>query len=118
MNRNGLQAPSWIGWGTLVAGACMGWLVAGGASAPLAADSPQATVSGQAVTALVVPGATGGSERLYLIDTQRQVLSVYSFDPARSKLKLAVVRHYTADHRLQEYNNEPPLVAEIEQIVQ
>lgn len=61
--------------------------------------------------------AANGTQLLYLVDPKQKTFSIYELDTRKSKLKLAVVRHYAADHQLAEFNNEPPQVGEIEKLV-
>jgi hypothetical protein len=58
-----------------------------------------------------------GAQILYLIDPSQKVLSVYEYDPRKSKLKLSAARHYASDQLLSEFNNDSPHVAEIDKLV-
>ena len=57
------------------------------------------------------------SHLLYLIDSKQKVMSVYEYDSKKTKLKLAAVRQFSADHQLSEFNNEAPFVSDIQKLV-
>ena len=110
---NSWKRNSWI---LIAAGIALGWF-GGRFWEPATA---QAGVAGAGATPELVAFASdlsSGGQALYLIDPKTKVLSVYEFDAKKSKLKLAAIRHYAADHQLSEFNNEQPFVADIEQLI-
>lgn len=44
---------------------------------------------------------------LYLVDTQRNSLLIYEFNPANRHLRLMAARNYRFDRQLESYNNDP-----------
>lgn len=111
-----MRQTKWKSLGILVFGVVLGGLFSRPALfAPASAQAAIAGAGGETV-AFVNESASGG-QFLYLIDPKQKVLSVYEFDPRKTKLKLAAVRHFSADHQLAEFNNEPPMVADIERLV-
>jgi hypothetical protein len=104
-----------LGRGTAVATALIaGWLAGGG----LRTERLQAeTASSDAAPALTVMALPNGQEHVvYVLDGKKQAVSVYAYDVRKEKMRLSAVRRYAADHRLSEYNNEQPSVADIERL--
>jgi len=64
----------------------------------------------------VVVSTTPLGERevlICLVDTARERLAVYLADGRRNRLKLLAVRDISADWELSDWNNDPPLPADI-----
>lgn len=101
--------------GSVLIGIAIGWFGTRGDGREARVEASESASDSQVVS-FTTQGA-GGQQFLYLIDPTQKVLSVYEFNPRSSKLKLSAVRHYSADHRLSEFNNEPPNVADIEKLV-
>ena len=102
----------------LLVGMAVGWAAASSSNGPQA--RVEASVAGAGSSQELVAFATespNAAQLLYLIDPKQKILSVYEFDSRKTKLKLAAVRHYSADHQLAEFNNEAPYVADIEKLV-
>lgn len=112
-----MRQTTWSLVGVLLFGGLAGWIVATQTTAvsPLRADV--ATVSPDAGMLAITKETSSGSQILYLIDPAQKVLSVYEYDPRKSKLKLAAARHYASDQLLSEFNNDSPHVAEIDKLV-
>ncbi|MGL5096950.1 MAG: hypothetical protein ACRDD1_15265 [Planctomycetia bacterium] len=112
MQRQGwlLAAGAAIGVG---GGWCLGW-TNGGAAVVRAA--PMTEPAGLIALTASAAGSKNALQLVYLVDPQAKVLSVYEYDAAKSKMKLAAVRHFGPDHQLAEFNNESPSVAEIESL--
>lgn len=82
-------------------------------------DPVRAAVAGAGHEVIAFTADGPSSEQvLYIIDPKLKTFSLYSVDLRKTKVKLAAVRHYQADHQLAEYNNDAPLVSEIEKLVQ
>lgn len=102
-----------------VLGLGAGWL---GLRSPGMADNPaEASVGGASSGASEIIAFTcdheGGGKLFCLIDAKEKVLSVYEYGGAKSKLRLAAVRQFAADHQLAEFNNDQPNVAEVQRLV-
>lgn len=103
----------WTGLAVL-AGLGLGWLLAQRAE-PVHAQAQIAPAQGLMA---LLDGPDAGPKLLYVIDPRDRVLCIYDFDVRKNKLRLAAVRHFAADMQLAEFQNEPPTVANIEELVQ
>ena len=108
------QPGKWIAM--LAIGVGLGWGLAELSSARRA-EAATPIAAGNAETAVFSAEKSANGQLVFVVDPRAQVLSVYEFDTKKSRLKLAAVRHYAADHQLSEYNNEAPNVADIEKLV-
>ncbi len=102
--------------GILLLGGFAGWLAASLTALP-PVKAEVATVAPGADVLAITKDTSSGSQVLYLIDPGQKVLSVYEYDPRKSKLKLSAARHYASDQLLSEFNNDSPHVAEIDKLV-
>jgi len=111
----------------LALGLALAWsLGAAGGPAALAQSPPGAARAGgpggsaDGTIAFTTPiGAGGAAQLLYLIDAKTQAFAVYRVDPGAPKgaVKLEAARVYRYDLKLNEYNNLPPEVGAVEQMV-
>ena len=62
---------------------------------------------------VATPMGDEASVVICLVDTARERLVVYLADGRRSRLKLLAVRDISADWALSDYNNDPPLPADV-----
>jgi len=85
----------------------------------LAADGPiargQVTAAEEGGVFAVAGQITSDSFGIYLVDTERQTLTVYQWLPSVKKLRLLAARNYRFDLGLDEFNTEPS-VREIQQL--
>jgi hypothetical protein len=98
--------------GGLAAGLALAWALGGRGLTAQAVPKPRADADTIAFTA---PGP-GGATLLYVVDTREKAFAIYRFDPTKNTVKLAAARPYQWDLKL-DYNNEPPLVGDIENAV-
>lgn len=115
-----MRSPNGRVLGAFLAGlaaGCLGLRLHGSTPLEARADSPEAAGAGEVILVTKDSPSASSAQLLYLVDPAQKVLSVYEYDARKGKMRLSAVRHYAADHQLAEYNNEPPKVAEIEDLV-
>ncbi len=86
-----------------------------GLETPLLAQAPGASAPGVLISSTPLGD---GSVVVCLLDTVRQRLAVYQVEGKRGRLKLLAVRDISADWRLSDYNNDPPLPKDIRRRVE
>ncbi len=104
----------------LAIGVVLAWW--GGGYGPSARAQGAGPVADSNGTIAFTSTSNGSSaQMLYLIDTKNQAFAVYRVDPSGGKggglVKLEAARQYRWDLRLSEFNNQPPEVSAIEQMV-
>lgn len=112
-----MRFSRWNTAGVALFGIGTGWLLAAATVTSAPARAEVTSVAPDANLVAITKDSGAGTQILYLIDPQQKVLSVYEFDARKTKLKLAAVRHYSADQLLSEFNNDSPHVAEIDKLV-
>jgi hypothetical protein len=99
-------------------GLALAWWAGGSRQATAQGGGPVAEANG---TIAFTSSSGGSSQLLYLIDTRSQSFAVYRVDPQASRgtgaVKLEAARQYRYDLKLSEYNNLPPEVSQVEQMV-
>jgi hypothetical protein len=99
-------------------GLALAWWAGGSRQATAQGGGPVAEANG---TIAFTSSSGGSSQLLYLIDTRSQSFAVYRVDPQASRgtgaVKLEAARQYRYDLKLAEYNNLPPEVSQVEQMV-
>lgn len=103
--------------GVLLLGGLTGWLSANLGMVQQPVKAEVATLAPESDLVAITKDTPSGSQVLYLIDPGQKVLSVYEYDPRKSKLKMCAARHYASDQLLSEFNNDSPHVAEIDKLV-
>ena len=105
-------------------GATLAWVLASVAQAPaqVGEQTPGSSAGfaspGQTIAFATDPQRADQAPLLFIIDTQTRTFSVYRVDAQKGgKTKLLSVRQYGWDQQLSQYNNEPPEVRDIEQML-
>ena len=105
-------------------GATLAWVLASVAQAPAQVgertlgSSASFAGPGQTIAFATDPQRADQAPLLFIIDTQTRTFSVYRVDAQKGgKTKLLSVRQYGWDQQLSQYNNEPPEVRDIEQML-
>lgn len=104
----------------LAMGSALAWW--GGGHGPTARAQGTAPASEAGGTIAFVSTASGSnSQMLYLIDSKAQAFAIYRVEPTGPKgtgtVKLEASRQYRHDLKLSGYNNLPPEVSAVEQMV-
>jgi hypothetical protein len=102
----------------VVLGLALAWWAGGSREAVAQGGGPVAEANG---TIAFTSASGGSSQLLYLIDTRSQSFAVYRVDSQSARgggaVKLEAARQYRYDLKLSEYNNSPPEVTQVEQMV-
>jgi hypothetical protein len=112
MARSGRGLAWRFGFGGLVAGLALAWALGGRGLTAQAVPKSRA----DAETIAFTTTGPGGTAFLYVVDTREKAFAIYRFDPGKNTVKLAASRPYQWDLKIN-YNNEPPLVGDIENSV-
>jgi hypothetical protein len=99
-------------------GLALAWWAGGNRQVSAQSGAPVAESNG---TIAFTSASNGSSQLLYLIDTRSQSFAVYRVDSQSARgggaVKLEAARQYRYDLKLSEYNNSPPEVTQVEQMV-
>ncbi|HWE39532.1 MAG TPA: hypothetical protein VG406_23485 [Isosphaeraceae bacterium] len=112
MARSGRGFAWRTGLGGLVAGLALAWALGGRGLTAQAVPKSRP----EAETIAFTSNGPGGVPLLYVVDTREKAFAIYRFDPSKNTVKLAAARPYQWDLKL-DFNNEPPLVGDIEKHV-
>jgi len=108
----GLVGVGLVGFGAgLMGSRARGWSSV--AHAKSAAEELPGGSSAENLAVVATPMGDEASVVICLVDTARERLVVYLADGRRSRLKLLAVRDISADWALSDYNNDPPLPADV-----
>ena len=98
-------------------GLALAWWAGGSRQASAEGGGPVTEANGT----IAFTSSTGGSAQLlYLVDTRNQSFVIYRVDPQSARggaVKLEAARQYRYDLKLSEFNNSPPEVTQVEQMV-
>jgi hypothetical protein len=75
-------------------------------------DFDTSSTSGVIVTTI----ASGMNQRMFVVDTKKQVIAVYDF--SAKSMRLVAIRRYQADLGLTEFNNDEPRVSDIQKTLE
>ncbi len=65
---------------------------------------------------IVTTVASGMNQRMFIVDTKKQVIAVYDF--SAKSMRLVAIRRYQADLGLTEFNNDEPRVSDIQKTLE
>ena len=100
----------------LLAGLAGGLLTLLGGSAT-ARDYPVTTNASQKENVFVVAGQISDETYgLYLVDTEKQTICVYQYEPKDRKLEWRASRTYRFDVQMDAYNTAEPLPSEVQRL--
>lgn len=105
-----------FGLPALVLGLLLGWYAVGGSQVQAQNNPPGKSGPLEGSTLAFTTGALGSEQRLFLIDTKKQVFAIYKVD-VKGLIRLESARNYQADMELSEFNNAEPKVATIRESV-